>query len=71
MPTLPSMRAREGEAILARAGFVFVRQSGHRIWQKGGRTVPVPTHGGDIPTGTLRSIIRLPGMSVDEFLGLH
>ena len=62
------MTAREVEAVLQRAGFVLVRQTGHRVWRKGERIVPVPTHPGDIPPGTLRSIIRLSGMTTDEFL---
>ena len=32
-----------------------------------GRTVPVPDHPRDIPPGTLRSIIRQAGWTVDEF----
>ena len=68
MVTLPAMTAREVEAILQRAGFVFVRQTGHRIWQKGARTVPVPAHRGTLKMGTLRSIIKYSGMTEDEFL---
>ncbi len=68
MVKLPAMKAREVEAILQRAGFVLDRQTGHRIWRKGERKVPVPTHPGDIPQGTLRNIIRLAGLTVDEFL---
>jgi predicted RNA binding protein YcfA (HicA-like mRNA interferase family) len=66
---LPAMTAREVEAILQRAGFVFVRQTGHRIWQKGVLSVPVPAHPGDIPPGTVRNIIKLAGMTIEEFLG--
>ena len=68
MPPLPSLSSPEVETILERAGFVLVRRSGHRVWQKGERIVPVPRHPGDIPKGTLRSIIRLSGLTVDEFL---
>ena len=32
-----------------------------------GRIVPVPDHPGDIPPGTVRSIIRQAGWTVDEF----
>jgi len=69
MPKLPPMKAREVEAILRRAGFVLDRPSGHRVWCKGERCVPVPSHPGDVPTGTLRNIITLAGMTVEEFLG--
>ena len=68
MAKLPAMTAKEVERILERAGFVFVRHTGHRIWQKGDRSVPVPTHPRDLKIGTLRGIIRLSGMTVDEFL---
>jgi hypothetical protein len=33
IPKLPSMTVREVEAILERAGFVFIRQTVHRIWR--------------------------------------
>jgi predicted RNA binding protein YcfA (HicA-like mRNA interferase family) len=68
MPPLPAMKAKEVERILERAGFVFVRQTGHRIWERGDRSVPVPTHPRDLKMGTLRGIIKLSGMTVDEFL---
>ena len=68
MPKLPPMTSREVEAILQRAGFVFVRQSGHRYWRNGSNSVPVPSHPGDLPVGTLRNIVRQAGMTVDEFL---
>ena len=71
MSKLPAMKAREVERILERAGFVFVRHTSHRIWEKGDHTVPVPTHPRDLKTGTLRGIIRLSGMTVDEFLDLR
>jgi predicted RNA binding protein YcfA (HicA-like mRNA interferase family) len=62
------MTAREVETILERAGCVLLRQTDHRIWQKGELSVPVPSHRGDLKTGTLRSIIRFAGTSVDEFV---
>ena len=33
-------------------------------------TVPIPSHPGDVPKGTLRTIIRELGMSVEEFNAL-
>lgn len=68
MPKLPPMKAREVEMILTRAGFILARQSSHRMWCKGEWCVPVPMHPRDLKIGTLRSIIRMAGMSVDEFL---
>jgi len=66
--TLPAMTTWEVEMVLQRAGFVFDRQASHRIWIKEGRTVPVPAHRGTLKIGTLRSIIKLAGLTVDEFL---
>jgi len=68
MTRLPVIPVKEVERVLERAGFALVRQTDHRIWRKGPRTVPVPAHAGDIPSGTLRSIIRLAGMTSEEFL---
>jgi predicted RNA binding protein YcfA (HicA-like mRNA interferase family) len=58
-------------AILARHGFVEVRQRGsHVIMQKqleeSTITVPVPNHS-EIRIGTLQSIIRQSGISRSEF----
>jgi predicted RNA binding protein YcfA (HicA-like mRNA interferase family) len=71
MPKLPPMTAREVEAILERAGFVFVRQTGHRYWRKGEWTVDVPAHRGDIPRGTLHNNVKQTGMTSDEFLSFR
>jgi predicted RNA binding protein YcfA (HicA-like mRNA interferase family) len=66
------MTVREVEAILGRAGFIFIRQTGHRIWRHpDGRGVSVPAHRGDLKPGTLRSIIEQAKMSEDEFLTLR
>jgi len=61
------MTLREVEAILQRAGFELDRQTGHRIWYRGTVRVSLPTHRGDVKTGTLRAIIREAGMTVQEF----
>jgi predicted RNA binding protein YcfA (HicA-like mRNA interferase family) len=72
MPRLPAMTAREVEAILRRAGFVFVRQTNHRIWRHpDGRAVSIPPHRGDLRPGTLRSIIDQADMTEEEFLQLR
>ena len=45
MPKLPRLTAAEAEAMLFRAGFVWLRSKGsHRIYAKGGRRVVVPFH---------------------------
>jgi predicted RNA binding protein YcfA (HicA-like mRNA interferase family) len=65
------MRARDVEAILVRAGFVLDRQTGHRLWCKGERCLPVPTHTRVLKIGTVWSIIEQAGLTVDEFLELR
>jgi predicted RNA binding protein YcfA (HicA-like mRNA interferase family) len=71
MPKLPPMKAREVETILARAGFVLDRHTDHRVWCKGERCVPVPSHPRDLKIRTLRSIIKDAGLTVQEFLDLR
>ena len=75
MAILPVISGRECCAILVKAGFTQVRQKGsHVIMQKSlpgsTVTVPVPDHK-ELATGTLRSIIRQAGLTVEEFLALR
>jgi len=71
MPKLPALRAREVIRLLERIGFYEVRQRGsHLQLKRGNLLVTVPVHSGDLNPGTLRSIIRQAGMTVDEFLML-
>ena len=66
------MTVREVEAILGRAGFVFIRQTNHRIWRHpDGRAISILADRGDLKPGTLRSIVEQSEMSVDEFLLLR
>jgi len=65
------LSGKEVCAILARHGFVEVRQRGsHIVMQKklpqGTITVPVPDHN-EIRIGTLQSIIRQSGLPRSEF----
>ncbi|MBK9169990.1 MAG: type II toxin-antitoxin system HicA family toxin [Bryobacterales bacterium] len=47
MPKAPRLTAPEVEAMLLRAGFVWLRSKGsHRIYQAGTRRVVVPFHAG-------------------------
>ncbi|HUA55557.1 MAG TPA: type II toxin-antitoxin system HicA family toxin [Candidatus Sulfotelmatobacter sp.] len=69
---LPALRARDVVRALERAGFVEKRVSGshcllaHR--DDPTRAVVVPLHGTrDLKPGTLRSIIRQAGLTLDEF----
>ena len=47
MPKVPRLTAADAEAMLLRAGFVWLRSKGsHRIYAKRGRRVVVPFHSG-------------------------
>jgi len=47
MPKAPRLTAADAEAMLLKAGFVWLRSKGSlRIYLKGGRRVVVPFHGG-------------------------
>ncbi len=69
MTKLPGVKPREAAAVLIRAGFEYVRQSGsHRIYVKGSIGVTVPWHSRDLRKGTLRQIIRQAGLTPEEFV---
>ena len=73
MPRLPVLSGREAAAMLHRAGWTAVRHQGsHLIFEKEGReeTLSVPLHA-ELRRGTLRTLIRRSGMSVDEFLAFR
>lgn len=61
-------KARELLAKLQRAGFIVKRQSGSHVVLRhpNGRQTYVALHPGDIPNGTLRSIVRQSGLSEEE-----
>jgi predicted RNA binding protein YcfA (HicA-like mRNA interferase family) len=72
---LPVVNGRQVIGALMRAGFVVDRIAGsHHVLahpQDLRRTVTVPVHAGrDLKRGTLRSIIRQAGFTVEEFADL-
>jgi predicted RNA binding protein YcfA (HicA-like mRNA interferase family) len=71
MPGVPVLKPREVIAILARLGFVEVRQRGsHKQFRHAdGRATTVPVHAGrDISPILLRQIAKDIGLAIDEFL---
>jgi predicted RNA binding protein YcfA (HicA-like mRNA interferase family) len=73
MPTaIPSVRGAQVVRALERAGFEVVRISGshHVMKHPDGRTVPVPVHNRDIAKGTLRNILAIIGMTIEELRDL-
>jgi predicted RNA binding protein YcfA (HicA-like mRNA interferase family) len=72
MSHLPRLSGRECITALQKAGFVVVRQhSSHVVLKKSDpfTQLVVPDHK-ELDTGTLRSIIRQSGISVEDFLKL-
>ena len=68
MSRLPVMRPDAVIKCLLAHGFVFMRGRGsHRLYTKGSFAVTVAYHNKDMRVGTLRSIIRQSGMSIEEF----
>ena len=73
MPALPALRGAEVVKALEKSGFAVARIHGsHQIMRHDdGRGTTVPVHGGrDIRPGTLRSILRDTGLTVDDLHGL-
>ena len=70
-PKLPSVNCEQLVHALKRAGFVEQRQRGshlHLRREADKKRVTVPMHKGRaIPPGTLRSILRDAGITVEEF----
>ena len=71
MPKQPVVSGQETIRALERGGFVFDHQDGSHVtvWHPGARRhATVPVHGSeDLPPGTLRSVLRQAGMTVEEF----
>jgi predicted RNA binding protein YcfA (HicA-like mRNA interferase family) len=66
VPAIPGIKVVRA---LERAGFEVTRVSGshHVMRHPDGRTVPVPVHPGrDMPKGTLRNVLAIVGMEIDE-----
>ncbi len=70
MPALPVLSGRKAVRVFEKLGWQIVRQRGsHIIMVKEGEiaTLSVPDHK-EIAKGTLRSLIRTAGITVDEFV---
>ena len=72
MPSLPILSGREVVKAFAKVGWQMARQRGsHMILVKPGymATLSVPDHR-EVARGTLRSLIRSSGLTVEEFTDL-
>jgi predicted RNA binding protein YcfA (HicA-like mRNA interferase family) len=65
-------KARDVISKLFRAGFKQKRQSGSHVVLRhdDGRQTYVPVHTGDVPYGTLRSILKQAELTMEEFKNL-
>ena len=72
MPKLVPISHRELARKLRRAGLHRIRTSRHPVHYSAQRdlTIPIPMDPGDVPRGTLRSMIRERQISVEEFNAL-
>ena len=72
MPLLPTLSGREVVRAFAKDGWQMARQRGsHIILVKNGHpaTLSVPDHK-EVAKGTLRSLIRSSGLTVEQFTAL-
>jgi predicted RNA binding protein YcfA (HicA-like mRNA interferase family) len=74
MTALPAVTSAATLRALERGGFFVhhVKGSHHYLKhpERPALRVTVPFHRGDLPPGTLRSIIRQAGLTVEEFVAL-
>ena len=73
MAGLPAVSGAKVVKALERAGFAVARVSGsyHVLRHADGRVVVVPVHPGqDMAKGTLRSVLKLAGMTPDDLRNL-
>jgi predicted RNA binding protein YcfA (HicA-like mRNA interferase family) len=71
MPALPVLSGRKTVKVFAELGWQVARQRGsHIIMVKDGEiaTLSIPDHK-EVAKGTLRSLIRAAGITVEEFCG--
>ncbi len=73
MPKLPVVSGREVVKVMSKLGYEFDRQRGSHIILRQAmaphRRLTVPDHD-EIAKGTLRSILREAGITVEEFVRL-
>lgn len=70
MSKVPVLSARKVEKVLKEHGFIVKRQIGsHRTFHNPhtGKVTVVPIHSGDVAKGTLRSIIKQAGLTIENF----
>ena len=71
MTRLPVLSCADAVRAFERAGWVVKRRGNHVVMTKAGSIVSlsIPNHR-EIARGTLRKLIRLAGLTIDEFVQL-
>lgn len=69
MPKIPGVSQRAAVAVLQKAGFEIIRQSGHIVMSNGVRTLTIPRHN-PINAYTMGNIAKQAGFTANEFRGL-
>ena len=71
MPELPVLTSRKLVKALTTLGFVNIRQRGsHLVMKRGNLLIIVPMHKGDIPPGTLKSILRQGSINLQDLINI-
>lgn len=66
---LPSLKPADVIRVLERNGYWRItKRRKPRIYTDGVHIIPVPYHSRDLKPGTLRSIIRQAGWTIEEFV---
>ena len=66
----PILTPREIINALEKTGFYFVSQKGsHKKYSNGNKTVIIPNHD-EVAKGTLKSILTMADISIDDFMKL-
>ncbi|MCX6641256.1 MAG: type II toxin-antitoxin system HicA family toxin [bacterium] len=73
-PKLPVITSKQLVRVLKRGGFLVDHQTGSHLFMSHPdspyRVVPIPMHTRDLAKGTLSSILKLVGMTVEELIEL-
>jgi predicted RNA binding protein YcfA (HicA-like mRNA interferase family) len=72
MPRLPSLSAREVVKAFSKAGYEFERQAGSHVIMFNPlrrQVLSIPNHN-PVRRGTLRTLIRQAGLTLEEFVSL-
>lgn len=73
MPKIFTVKSREVDKVLEKLGYYLDHTTGsHKIYRssENNSIITVPAHNKDLRIGTVRSIIKMSGVSQQEFLSM-